>query len=380
MRKLFFLTIFSLLLFECSNVYFIMPFPGSQEINSVSVAYFLYSWRWVFRSVLVIVLFYSIVKTKWKRKWTLSIPILFLAVICYQLNFKMAADALFKQVEKISFADAASNKVDLNRLVIGVVKDGVAKAYPINFLGYHHIVHDTINKQAILVTYCTVCRTGRVFDARLNGKVEQFRLVGMDHYNALIEDKTTKSWWQQSTGKAITGKLKGAQLKEVYASQTTLKKWLQLYPRSLIMQADEKNYDNYSPTFKYENGTSTGALTGTDKQSWKNKSWVIGVKIGHDSKVFDWNELLKKELINSKVGSTPIFIALSKDMKSFFAFENLHSSTPILKNDTIYLNNNRYTLNGQGIDTKTNLKSVYAYQEFWHSWNYFQNNKQSVRK
>jgi hypothetical protein len=50
-----------------------------------------------------------------------------------------------------------------------------------------------------MVTYCTVCRTGRVYGPIINGKKETFRLVGMDHFNAMLEDATTKSWWQQAT-------------------------------------------------------------------------------------------------------------------------------------------------------------------------------------
>ncbi len=49
MKKIFYSGIVSYIFFEIANVYFIMPMPGSQEMNSIYVAYFLYSWRWVFR-------------------------------------------------------------------------------------------------------------------------------------------------------------------------------------------------------------------------------------------------------------------------------------------------------------------------------------------
>ncbi len=53
----------------------------------------------------------------------------------------------------------------------------------------------------------------------------------MDHFNAMFEDETTKSWWRQVNGEAITGKLKGQQLPEVFSTQTSLAKWLQLNPQ-----------------------------------------------------------------------------------------------------------------------------------------------------
>ncbi|MFM9653974.1 DUF3179 domain-containing (seleno)protein, partial [Streptomyces galilaeus] len=74
----------------------------------------------------------------------------------------------------------------------------------------------------MIATYCTVCRTGRIFSSTVDGVPEKFRLVGMDHFNAMFEDARTKSWWQQATGKAITGKQKGKQLIEMASQQMSL--------------------------------------------------------------------------------------------------------------------------------------------------------------
>lgn len=376
MKKVFYLGFACLLLFEIANIYFIMPMPGSQQMNSIDVAYFLHKWRWVFRILFTLLLLAGLLKANWKRKWTVSIPLLILVAVCYLANFKMAADAMFKQPERIILGNISNNKVDGNRLVIGVVDNGIAKAYPIQYLGYHHIVYDTINGKNILVTYCTVCRTGRVFDPIVNGKLEKFRLVGMDHFNAMIEDASSKSWWRQATGEAITGKLKGTKLKEIHSTQTTLTQWLLLYPNAAIMQADDASIKKYATSFDYENGKSKNKLTGTDSLSWKDKSWVVGVKINNDSKAFDWNELTKKRVLQDKIGNKNVFIVLAKDKNSFFAFENPFETIPRVINDTIYINNKKYQLNGVGIDTSFLLTPLNTYQEFWHSWQYFSQKKQ----
>src|SRR5678810_962879 len=202
-----------------------------------------------------------------------------------------------------------------------------------------------------MVTYCTVCRTGRVFEPIVNGKQEKFRLVGMDHFNAMLEDATTKSWWRQVTGEAIAGKLKGQQLPEVFSSQTSLAEWLQLNPSSLIMQVDSAFIKSYDTTMKYENGASKSKLTGTDSLSWKDKSWVIGVKAGKERKAYDWNQLKKDRLIQDKIGATPVIIVLSKNEKSFFAFERpAENSIFNLNGDTLLLDNHKYRIDGKGID------------------------------
>ncbi len=372
MKKIFYLGLIGLIIFEIANVYFIMPMPGSQRMNSIDTAYFLYKWRWVFRGFFAVALLIGLFKTNWKRKWTVAIPLLILAVVIYMANFNMAADAMFQQPKKLLMANAASNKVDSNRLVIGVENNGEAKAYPIRFLGYHHQVQDTVGGKPLLITYCTVCRTGRVFEPVVNGTTEKFRLVGMDHFNAMFEDARTKSWWRQATGEAITGKLKGQKLPEYFSTQTSLAKWLQLNPNSLVMQEDPAFIKEYDTTGKFESGKSKSKLTGTDSLSWKDKSWVVGVNAGKQTKAYDWNKLKAERMIHDSIGNTYTLLVLANDNKSFFAFERPHANSVfILSNDTLTMNAQRYKINGQGIDTAYSLKPLPAYQEFWHSWRTF---------
>lgn len=372
MKKIFWFGLIGLLLFEIANVYFIMPMPGSQRMNSIDLAYFLYTWRWIFRGLFAAMIIIGLFRSTWKRKWLLIFPLAIVAAVIYMANFKMAADAMFKQPKQLILANRDSNKVDIERLVLGVSINGQAKAYPIQFLGYHHHVQDTVGGKAILVTYCTVCRTGRVFEPIVNDKKENFRLVGMDHFNAMLEDATTKSWWRQVTGEAIAGKLKGRQLPEVFSTQTSLSQWLELNPNSLIMQADPAFINSYDSTLKYENGTSKSSLTGTDSLSWKDKSWVIGVKVGTETKAYDWNQLKKEKIIQDKIGTAPVLIVLSKNEKSFFAFERPADNAVFsLNNDTLFFDNRKYRIDGKGIDTSFSLKSLPASQEFWHSWRTF---------
>jgi Protein of unknown function (DUF3179) len=372
MKKLFWLGWIGLLLFEVANVYFIMPMPGSQQMNSIDAAYFLYKWRWIFRGLFGLMIVVGLLRANWKRKWLLAFPLTILAAVIFMANFKMAADHMFYQPKKLLMVNAAANKVDSQRLVIGVVNNGEAKAYPIQFLGFHHQVQDSVGGKPVIVTYCTVCRTGRVYEPIVNGQYEKFRLVGMDHFNAMFEDEKTKSWWRQVTGEAIAGKLKGQQLPEVFSTQTSLAHWLELYPSSLVMQADSTFIESYSKTTKYEDGKSRDKLTGTDSLSWKDKSWVIGVKAGKERKAYDWIQLNKERMIQDKLGNTPVLIVLAADNKSFFAFERpTENAVFTLNRDTIALNDRHYRINGSGIDTSGSLKPLPAYQEFWHSWRTF---------
>lgn len=373
MKKLFYFGVLGFILFEAANVYFIMPMPGSQEMNSLDFAYFLHSWRWVFRLAFTAMILVGLKQAFKGSKILSSLCLLALLGVTYLTNFNMAADAMFLQPQNLQMSLASQNKVDTSRLVLGVEYQGQAKAYPIQYLGYHHQVLDTLAGKPLMVTYCTVCRTGRVFEPVVKGKPESFRLVGMDHFNAMFEDKTTKSWWRQATGEAVAGKLKGHVLPELSTTQMTLSQWLAIYPNSLIMQADQNFQAAYDSLSNYEAGRRKGKLTRRDSSSWQDKSWVVGISIGKESKAYDWNALEKERIIHDVLDNRSLAIILAGDNKTFVALELPDSAQKVqLNRDTILLGQNRYNLLGVSLDPSIpNLKKINAYQEYWHSWRAF---------
>jgi len=223
----------------------------------------------------------------------------------------------------------------------------------------------------VLVSYCTVCRTGRVFSPVVGGRAETFRLVGMDHFNAMLEDRTTGSWWRQANGEAITGPRKGETLAELPHQQVTLKEWLALHPASLVMQGDSTFAEEYAKDYAFERGTSRKALTGTDTASWHDKSWVVGVTLDGRCKAYDWNRLERERVVNDEVAGTPVLIVLGSDSASYYAFRRPDASTRFtLRGDSLVADGRAYSIAGRG--ARDSLVAINASQEFWHSWRAFQ--------
>jgi Protein of unknown function (DUF3179) len=374
MKKLFYIGIGLLVLFEIANVYFIMPMPGSQRMASIDLAYLLYTWRWLFRAIFVAMIVAgaaSAWRTPGRKKFAVPVLLVLAAGVAYALNFQMAADRMFIAPKSVVMVPADRNKVDTGRLIVGIDINGQARAFPIQFIGYHHQVRDTVGGQPVMVSYCTVCRTGRVFSPVVDGHTESFRLVGMDHFNAMFEDRTTGSWWRQANGEAIAGPAKGKTLIEIPSRQVKLSEWLALHPNSLVMQADSALRSNYSDSTGYETGKSRKPLTGTDTASWHNKSWVVGITVNGQSKAYDWNRLRRENCVNDVLGGKPIVLALASDKSSFFAFVRPNAVTRFsVRNDSLVAGGTAYAFTGQG--STGALQAVNASQEFWHSWRTFQ--------
>jgi Protein of unknown function (DUF3179) len=376
-----------LLLFgsEILRVYFIMPFPGSQESNTIDLAYWLgRNILWIRIAGLLLIaapLVYIFKHAKTWKKILLSAGLVFYAVIFFFFNFRFEADEMFYQPQSKIFSAGTNNKIAKDKLVIGVAINDEAKAYPIQLIGYHHQVRDTIGNTPVMITYCTVCRTGRAFSPLVNGKPEDFRLVGMDHFNAMFEDATTKSWWQQATGVAVAGPLKGKALEEIPSQQLTLAAWLSLHPNSTVMQPDTIYQKDYDDLADYDKGTIKSSLEKRDSASWKFKSWVIGIVHNNVAKAYDWNKLVENKLIQDSMPGLPLMITLEKDTASFHVFNrSINGSTLNFEKtanaDSLTDINTQSTWSLQGACTNGALKgqrlqAVQAYQEFWHSWSTF---------
>lgn len=373
-----------LLLFaiEILRVYWIMPFPGSQHSNTIRFAYFLNNnmlWLRIIALVLVIPpLLHFFRKGTLLGKVLLTLLLLLYGVLFYFFNFRFLADKMFYQPKEKLFAGAAADTTNKDRLVIGVALHGEARAYPISIIGYHHQVKDTLGGQPILVTYCTVCRTGRVYSPVLNGRYLSFRLVGMDHFNAMFEDQDTKSWWQQATGVAITGPLKGARLTELPSAQMRLGDWQALHPESLTLQPDPNFRTRYDSLGKYDSGTVHSSLERRDSASWKFKSWVIGVDLDGHSKAYDWNELVRHRVIRDSIGQISLLLTVLPNNMTFHVFV-LPDSLGLRYDPPTGLLVDPKTSASWGLDGNClsgpqkgqKLTTVQAYQEFWHSWRTF---------
>jgi hypothetical protein len=374
MKRLFYLGLLVLIAFEVANVYFIMPLPGSQRVRNVELAYQLYTVRWLVRSLGLALLLAGAPGAFRAAGWRRVPAVLGLLLVglgAWQANFKMAADAMFLAPTSLNMATPAENAVALDRLVVGLEIAGDARAYPIQFIGYHHQVTDTVAGRPVLVSYCTVCRTGRVFSPFVEGVQEGWRLVGMDQFNAMFEDQTTGSWWRQANGEALVGPRKGSRLEELPSRQVTLAQWLALHPQSRVMQADPVLQDRYATSYAFEDGTSSSRLTGSDTTSWAEKAWVVGITLGGESRAYDWNTLRRTRVINDVLGNVPLVLALAADGKSFFAFQRPSGGVRMqIRGDSLVADSNAWSLGGLGPSGA--LAAIQASQEFWHSWRTFQ--------
>jgi len=120
-------------------------------------------------------------------------------------------------------------------IVIGIVRNGDARAYPLRILVWHEIVNDDFGTLPVAVTYCPLCGTAMVFDRRAGGETRTFGVSGL-LYNSdvLMYDHESKSLWSQLAMKAVSGPAVEAPLAWLPSDHMTWVAWRHRYPEGKV--------------------------------------------------------------------------------------------------------------------------------------------------
>ena len=182
--------------------------------------------------------------------------------------------------------------------VIGIEIHGNYRAYPIKILNWHEIVNDVVAENPIAVTFCPLCGTGMVYDARINGKAFQFGVSGL-LYNSdvLLYDRQTQSLWSQILSQSISGKQKGTKLKPIPSSHTSWEKWKKQHPTTLVLSTDTGFQRDYSrsPYGDYNTNRATYFPVASKSKRYHPKERVLGITINGVHKAYPFVELARNK-------------------------------------------------------------------------------------
>jgi Protein of unknown function (DUF3179) len=236
-------------------------------------------------------------------------------------------EKMFHPYDAPAFASADEVKVDADDKVLAVKFGQDARAYPIRTMGYHHIVNDTVGGIPIAVTYCTLCHTGLVWSRVIDDRRLHFRLAGINNGNALLRDEETSSIWQQSTGEAIFGPLKGRQLEMVPSDELTFALWRKEQPEGQVLKPDAPYVAEYDPKDWERHVAATRTVVDTSKSGIAPHQLMIGVTMAEQSKAYPIESILAAKLIQDRIDGFPVLVVVGPDGASIRAFEATMASS-----------------------------------------------------
>ena len=138
-----------------------------------------------------------------------------------------------------------------------------------------------------------------------------------------MRDEETGSWWQQVSGEAIMGPLKGSHLRSVFCDEIAFGIWKKENPQGRVLRPNaELDPKNYAPVDWEKRMLRTKVATSQASDArLEQRTLVIGVVIGDVARAYPAEALQKQSPIIDDVGGTPVVLMLGDDKKSVRVYE-----------------------------------------------------------
>jgi len=188
-------------------------------------------------------------------------------------------------------AEAADHWLEKHDLILGVVIQGKARAYPIRIMNWHEIVNDHIGGKPVVISYCPLCGSGMAFDTD-----DRFGVSGMLYQSdVLLYDKKSESLWSQLMMQAVAGSRTGEKLQLLPIEHSTWKTWKTKHPNTSVLSRHTGFRRDYSrnPYAGYESVSGTYFPVYHHDERLPSKAWVIGLSMGNHHLAWRLNDLKK---------------------------------------------------------------------------------------
>jgi uncharacterized protein DUF3179 len=222
-----------------------------------------------------------------------------------------------------------------------------------------------------------------VFRADVDGRALTFDLAGLKGSNFVMRDLQTNSEWQQATGEAFTGPLRGKRLAKVPFLITTWGEWRARHPRTLALVPEPEHQSEYARMAqmmaRFSFGRSSEPASLRKDPRLPAYEQIAGLETGGMQKAYPFSVLRKQSVVNDQVGTTPVLLVYVASIDTITAFSRdlrghvltFHAAKPgeagIMDDQT----HSRWTPYGECIEGKLNggkLEPLIPLPSFWFSW------------
>lgn len=216
----------------------------------------------------------------------------------------------------------------------------------------------------------------------MDGRTLTFDVIGLRGSNFVMRDRQTGTQWQQATGEAFEGPLKGKQLTMVPFLLTTWGEWRAHHPETLALAPESRYQEQYRLRAQMIAGLRS--TPGPERGKLRKDSrlppheQVLGVEAGGSRKAYPLSALRKEAVVNDRVGSMPVLLVRSTS-NTTTAFSRVlkgrtltfQAAEPAVAELTDIETGSRWTQYGECVAGKLKgerLDSITPLPSFWFSW------------
>ena len=273
---------------------------------------------------------------------------------------------------KMDTADKATKLRPLEA-VIGIVVNGVAKAYPRSIVSHHEVVKDYVGDAEVLLTDCLCSGTVTAFSSKDEPMMEFFSSGFVYRSHKVLMDPKSSTLWSVVTGERIVGP-KTKPLNRHAVVLTNWKSWRERHPNTWILakvtganKREGIDYSALSPRDQYLANDQIGSPVPNVAPLLPNKADVLviagkqplGIALRYRMKnaVISLDDMV---VLTNKVGASRVYTAGKNKFVSWDGKDGVKDDKGRVWKLTEEM------LTGPG---KSTCKRVVTYHCYWFAWN-----------
>lgn len=149
-----------------------------------------------------------------------------------------------------------------------------------------------------------------------------FRLAGINNQNFLMRDEETGSFWQQISGQAISGPLRGRQLELVRSDELTFALWRAENPSGTVLRPVAAFEGQYEPRDWEVKMQKQRTVVDTAKSGIPPRELMLGLEVAGEARAYPLARVLAAKLIQDRLGGREVLLVVGPDGQSVRAFES----------------------------------------------------------
>jgi hypothetical protein len=210
----------------------------------------------------------------------------------------------------------------------------------------------------------------------LDGQTLSFRLAGINNQNFIMRDEQTGSYWQQVSGKAISGPLRGKQLELVRSDELSFALWQKESPAGQIM-APGAHKEKYDAANWEEEVAKLPTVISFKETNLPDRELILGITHNGEDKAYPFARLKEQQVIQDLLGGDPVIVVLGPDEQSVRAFiarspEDQKTIEFFRKTEgdwSLVDSRDASAWNFQGCSEKGKcLTPLYVLKDYWFDW------------
>ena len=188
-----------------------------------------------------------------------------------------------------------------------------------------------------------------------------------------MRDEETGSFWQQISGKAVSGPLRGQQLELVRSEELSFGLWRSENPRGLVLTPMAQFTEEYEPKDWEKRMLRARTVVDTRDSGLAPRSLMLGADWQGVSRAYPLERVLVQKLVQDQIGSVPVIVVVGPDRQSVRAFVAKGSDYYRREDGTIMDSTTGSEWNFKGCAVAGPaagrcLESVPLLKDYWFDW------------